>query len=156
MKEKAKNIEIGKGFGAIRFGMDRDEIKKIAGEPDEIEKYQHDDIRGEDAEAWHYDEPEVSFAFEEFNDWKLTSIAVSSPEFKLGGKELIGLKVEEVINILKPLGLGDIAQEDCSTDETPDLHLVTVEESGLNLWFDEGLLTEIQWSPIWDDEDEVE
>jgi hypothetical protein len=156
MKEKSTSIEIGKGFGTIQFGMDREEIKKIAGEPDEIEKYNHGEVEGEEAEAWHYDDPEISFAFEEFNDWKLTSIAVSSPDFQSKGKKLMGMKIDEVVKVLKSLDMGEVAQEDYSTDETPDLHLVTIEEAAINLWFDEGVLTEIQWSPLWDDEDEEE
>lgn len=154
MNEKSRNIEIGKGFGAIQFGMNRDDIKKIAGEPDEVENYDHDEVDGGRAEAWHYDEPEISFAFEEFNDWNLTSIAVSSSDFMLEGKQLMGLQVEEVVKILKSLKIGQVDQEDYSSDDSPDLKLVTIDEAGLNLWFDEGILTEIQWSPIWDEEEE--
>lgn len=153
MKENATNIEIGQGFGSVKFGMSRDEIKKIAGEPDEIENYDHDG-EGEKAEAWHYDDPEVSFAFEEFNDWKLTSIAVSAPDFQLKGKKLMGLKVDEVVKILKTLDLGEVEQEDYSSAESPDLQLVAIEDAGLNLWFDEGVLTEIQWSPLWEEDDD--
>lgn len=156
MKEKDTNIEIGQGFGSVKFGMSRDEVKNIAGDPDEIEKYDHDKVEGEGegAEAWHYDDPEVSFAFEEFNDWKLTSIAVSAPDFLLKGKKLMGLHVDEVVKILKTLDLGDVEQEDYSSAESPDLQLVTIEDAGLNLWFDESVLTEIQWSPLWDEDDE--
>jgi hypothetical protein len=154
MKEKSKNIEIGKGFGSIQFGLDRDEIKKITGEPDEIENYQHTDEDAEKSEAWHFDDPEISLAFEEFNDWKLTSIAVSSPDFLLEGKILMGKGKEEVLQALKKMDLGKIEQEDCSSDESPDLYLISIEEAGLNLWFDENALTEIQWSIIWADDDE--
>jgi hypothetical protein len=101
MKEKSKNIELGKGFGSIEFGMTREEVKKITGEPDEIENYQHDEVSDEKAEAWHFDDPEVSLAFEEFNDWKLTSIAVSSEDFFLEGKKIMGLNKEEVLQIMK-------------------------------------------------------
>jgi hypothetical protein len=155
MKEKSKNIEIGNGFGSILFGMSREEVKKLTGEPDEIENYQHEGVNNEKSEAWHFDDPEISLAFEEFNDWKLTSIAVSAPDFLLEGKNLMGLGKEEVLQALKKMNLGKIEQEDCSSDESPDLYLVSIEDAGLNLWFDENALTEIQWSIIWaDDEDE--
>jgi len=156
MKEKSKNIEPGKGLGSIQFGMTREEVKKITGKPDEIENYQHNDIKGEKAEAWHFDDPEISLAFEEFNDWKLSSIAISSLDFLLEGKKLMGLGKEEVLSMLKKMSLGKIEQEDCSSDESPDLYLLSVEDAGLNLWFDENVLTEIQWSQIWFDEDEEE
>jgi hypothetical protein len=156
MKEKSKNIELGKGFGSIIFGMTREEVRKITGEPDEIENYQHTDVNNEKAEAWHFDDPEISLAFEEFNDWKLTSIAVSSPEFLLEGNNLMGLGKEEVLLTLKKMKLGKIEQEDCSSDESPDLYLLSAEDAALNLWFDENVLTEIQWSQIWEDEDDEE
>jgi hypothetical protein len=154
MKEKSKNIEIGNGFGSIQFGMNRDEVKRLTGEPDEIENYQHSEVNNEKSEAWHFDDPEISLAFEEFNDWKLTSIAVSSPDFLLEGKKLMGLGKDEVMQALKKMDLGKIQQEDCSSDESPELYLISVDDAGLNLWFDENVLTEIQWSIIWAEDDE--
>jgi hypothetical protein len=156
MKEKSKNIEPGKGLGSILFGMTREEVKKITGEPDEIENYQHSDLNDEKSEAWHFDDPEISLAFEEFNNWKLSSIAISSPDFLLEGKKIMGLGKEEVMQSLKKMNLGKIEQEDCSSDESPDLYLLSIEDAGLNLWFDENILTEIQWSQIWFDDDDQE
>jgi hypothetical protein len=156
MKEKSKTIEPGKGLGAILFGMSREEVIKITGKPDEIESYQHSDIKGEKAEAWHFDDSEISLAFEEFNDWKLSSIAISAPDFLLEGKKLMGLGKDDVMLILKKMSFGKIEKEDCSSDESPDLYLLSVEDAGLNLWFDENVLTEIQWSQIWFDEDDEE
>jgi hypothetical protein len=148
------NIEIGQGIGSIEFGMTMEEIKEVAGKPDEIEKYNYDESTDDQAESWHYDNIELSVAFEEFNDWKLTSIAVSSPGYLLQGKKLIGLSKDQVIEEIKDLGLGQTVYEDCSTDEDPNLSLLSIDESGLNLWFDNGILTEIQWGLLWSEEND--
>lgn len=152
MKEKSKNIIPGEGIGRIQFGMSRDVVRKIAGDPDEIEEYQHDDIDDSKAEAWHYDDAEVSFSFEEFNDWKLTSIAISSDEYLLKDQSLIGLTKKDTISLLEKLKLGKIILEDYSESETPDLTLLSVDDAGLNLWFEGDLLTEIQFSQLWENE----
>lgn len=153
MNEKSKNIIPGEGLGRIQFGMTREVVKRIAGDPDEIEQYQYNEIDDSKAEAWHYDDPEVSFAFEEFNNWKLTSIAISSDKYSLKGNSLIGLKTNDAISLLNKLNLGEVILEDLSSDESPDLQLITVDDAGLNLWFEGKRLTEVQFSQIWEDED---
>ncbi len=153
MKEQSKNIIPGEGLGRIQFGMTRDVVKKIAGEPDEIEEYQHDEVDDSKAEAWHYDDTEVSFAFEEFNNWKLTSIAISSDEYFLKDEQLIGMTVDDALELIRKLKLGEVNREDYSAKESPDLQLVSVDDAGLNLWFENNLLTEVQFSQIWEDEE---
>ena len=156
MNEPSKNIIPGEGLGRIQFGMSRDVVHKIAGDPDEIEQYQHTEIDDSKAEAWHYDNPEVSFAFEEFNNWKLTSIAISSDEYFLNNHSLIGLTTENAISLLEKLNLGEVKLEDYSSEEDPDLQLVTVENAGINLWFESNRLTEVQFSQIWEEDDEIQ
>jgi len=152
--EELKNIKIGEGIGSIAFGMTKEELTEVAGKPDEKEQFNYDDSDEYQAESWHYDGLELSVAFEEMNEWKLTSIAVSSPGYELGGKKLIGMTKDDVVKAIKGLDLGTMEFEDCSTDESPDLSVISFDESALNLWFDEGLLTEIQWGILWEDENE--
>jgi hypothetical protein len=154
MKE-LKNIEIGQGIGSISFGMTKEELSEVAGKPDETEQFNYNDAEEYQAESWHYDGLELSVAFEELNDWKLSSIAVSSPGYELAGKKLIGLTKDEVVKAIKGIELGTMEFEDCSSDENPDLSVISFEESALNLWFDEGILTEIQWGILWEDENET-
>ncbi len=146
--EKLKDIIIGKGIGPINFGMSKEELLDVVGKPDETEQFDYDDSEEFQAESWHYDEMELSVSFEEMNDWKLTSIAVSSADYELSGKKLIGLTKDEVVKDIKTLNFGTLEYEDCSTDEDPDLSVITFDESALNLWFDKGILTEIQWGEI--------
>lgn len=151
MKEKSRNIIPGEGLGRIQFGMSRDVVKKLADDPDEIEEYNHSD--NSKAEAWHYDDLEVSFAFEEFNNWKLTSIAISSEEYLLKDHSLIGLEINEIISLLEKLKLGELKLEENFVEDNPDIQLITIDDAGLNFWFEGNILSEIQFSQIWEDEE---
>ena len=51
------------------------------------------------------------------------------------------------------LDLGDFELEDISTEEHPDQFIATNSDFSLNLFFDGDILSEIQWGPYWDDED---
>lgn len=152
---KFNKIELGKGVGPVKFGMNREELKMVLGEPDEIENFSFEENHNNMAESWHYDEYEMSVAFEEIEGWKVTSIAVSSDDYEIKGHRLIGLSRREVEKKLKQLGLEDLEYENCSSPENPELFLLSHDEKGLNLWFEDGLLSEIQWCPTWDDEEEI-
>ncbi|MCO6499275.1 MAG: hypothetical protein J5I47_02740 [Vicingus serpentipes] len=148
-----KSIKIGIGLGNIKFGCTRDELKKIIGEPSEIDTY---NATGEEdgylTESWHYDEDEFSVSFDEEDNWRLTTIAVSSPDFEFNGKKIIGLSVDETLSSLENENLGSNELEDLS-DEHINHKLLSFVESSLNLWFENDQLSEIQWGVLWDDED---
>lgn len=148
MKEEIKNIIVGGGLGTIKFGMSRDELKEILGEPDEV------DTTDEDypTESWHYDEIELSAEFDEEDDWKLVTLAVSSPEFELERMKLIGMTKDEVMEKIKDLEFGRIKMENVS-EEGNNSALISIEDSSLNLWIEDGVLSEIQWGSYYDGED---
>lgn len=149
-----KEILPGTGLGKLKFGDSRDEVKAILGEPDEIDRYE--DGEGFTVEAWHYDELELSVSFEEEFDWKMIIIAVSSPVYVLKGHELIGMNRLDLIQLLNNLGMGKLIQEDWSSIDNPDHHLIMVEDDWINFWLDDGVLTEIQWGPRFNEEEEIE
>lgn len=149
---KNKQIVAGEGIGEVKFGITRPQLKKILGEPSEIEQYAYEDDEESQAECWHYDSLELSASFEEEHDWRLVAIAVSSPEFTYKGESLIGSSEEELLDTLKTLGLKDLTVEDLSTKETPDHKLVRSEYLDINFWLDNGKLAEIQFAPLFDDD----
>jgi hypothetical protein len=55
---------------------------------------------------------------------------------------------------IEMMGLGDVSIEELSDDEENSQQIATLLDVSLNLWFDNGVLTEIQWGPYWDDEEE--
>ena len=145
-----KKIKIGIGLGEIKFGCSREELKRIAGEPTEIDTY---NASGEEdgylTESWQYDEDEFSVSFDEEDNWRLTTIAVSSPEFKINSKKIIGLSMNKVLQALENENLGDNELEDLSDNHK----LISFINTSLNLWFENNQLSEIQWGVLWNDED---
>lgn len=150
----SKNIELGKGIGNLKFGITRKEVTTILGEPSEKETIEGDEDMG-NSEAWHYDELELSVTFDEDDDWKLSSIAASSPDFTFEGVDLLSLSQEEVMQQIEIMNLGDIETEEIVGDEDEDQQVATIAEVSLNLWFEDGKLSEIQWAPYWDEDEET-
>ena len=92
MKKEIKEIIPGVGLGTLKFGMTRDEVKKLVGKPDEVENLPgFEEEVNDELESWHYDEHEFSLVFDADYDWRLVSIAVSDPYFTFHGKNIIGM-----------------------------------------------------------------
>ena len=153
MKVNLKNIKVGFGLGDIPFGCTKEKLKYLIGEPDETDTY---NASGEEdgylTEAWHYDEHEFSVSFDEEDNWKLTTISISSPESLLNDKQLIGKEMDDVLQVVESLDLGENELDDLSDDKV-DQKLISFVSSSLNLWFEDNKLSEIQWGVLWSDED---
>ena len=142
------------GLGELKFGMTRDKVSAILGQPDEIEIIQED---GEAVEQWHYDEHEFSVLFSEQDDWKMLSIAISNEEATIEGVKFIGLSETELEDKLNVLGITEeLEYEDLSTDEFPDHILVYCDELAMNFWLDQGIVGEIQWGPVMLDDETID
>jgi hypothetical protein len=153
MKVNIKEIKIGSGLGDVKFGCSKEKLKFIIGEPDETDSY---NASGEEdgylTEAWHYDEHEFSVSFDEEDNWKLTTISISAPDCLLNGNKLIGKNMDDVLELLKDEDFGENELDDLS-DENIDQKLISFLPASLNLWFENGTLSEIQWGVLWSDED---
>lgn len=156
IREDIKDILPGEGLGKIRFGMSREELEKLIGEPDEIDSNSYSNAEESLTESWHYDTLNLSVSFDEEYDWELMTLSVSGPEYEFIGKQLIGLQKYKLTETLKSMGIENLVFEDWSTEEDPEHHLLAAEEAGMNFWLDKGVLTEIQWSPLFIDEEETE
>jgi len=151
MKDNIKNIESNKGLSELLFGMTRDEVKVLLGKPKVTEAYEDDEEEevGK-VEIWHFDELELSVGFEEAEDWTLMSISVTGEFYEMAGKRLIGKNIEEISAALEAWGVIDYELEDHSNDESPDHKLIVSDYLGMIFWFDNGIASEISWSPLSD------
>jgi len=148
MKKEIKEILPGVGLGMLKFGMTRDEVKKLIGKPDEIENLPgFEEEVNDELESWHYDEHEFSLVFDADYDWKLVSIAVSDPYFTFHGKNIIGMEKQETLDLLDTLGIEISNEEDLSDAENPNLELIEAEDAGLMIWFADEEVIEIQILP---------
>ncbi len=142
-------IKIGVGIDKLKFGMTRDTVFKILGEPTEKELFSYSEEDEDLTEVWHYDEYDFSLSFDEVDDWKLVMIAGSSDEMTLEGESLLGHSFEGVVEILNKIGYSDFEED--TLEETD--RVLKFDEKSLNVWFDNDIATEIQWGPLWSDED---
>lgn len=141
----------GEGFGPLRFGMNRFQVRATLGEPNEIER----DEESEDLEYWHYDELDLSLTFDELEDWRLTTIVSADEELELFGVLLKALNREELLAILKKHGAAEINTEVVeSGDES--LEIIEAEEFEMLIWLEAGAITEVQWGPYFSDEDTIQ
>lgn len=147
MENNMHTISLGQGLGSLKFGSSREETQAILGKPSEKDMFSLSDDEGDDSEAWHYDTLDISLSFDEENDWKLTSIAISSPEYTLNGMSLIGKTKDEVLNALEDQDWGEIEEDEEIAADNPDSCLLYLDEVTLSLWFDQDILTELQWGP---------
>jgi hypothetical protein len=148
-----KEIKIGVGLGDIKFGCYKEDLIQLIGEPTEKDTY---NASGEEdgylTESWHYDEQEFSVSFDEEDNWRLTTIAVSAPDFTINDKKIIGLSIDAALTELESSDLGDNDLEDLS-DDIVSQKLISFIDSSLNLWFEDDELSEIQFGILWEDED---
>lgn len=154
--EKA-HIEIipGEGLGKLKFGMSREEVKAILGEPDHQEVTHYGDDISDQSDAWEYHPLRLDLSFEEAEDWRLVIISVSSEDYQLKGSSLIGLDMDELMEELDMLGVKDLEIEDLSSEDHPDQKLISSEELALNFWIHQDILEEIQWGPQFIDDDTI-
>ncbi len=155
MKDNIKEIKPGIGLGELKFGISRDQVKSLLGEPDDIDAYSYTDSDTDLTEDWYYDELFLSIGFDEEDDWRLVTIALNSNSYEFDNKKLVGLKREELLDVLKELKVDDIEFEDWSGDGNPDHKLISSEEKALNIWLDEGIVTEIQIGPLYNNDETI-
>lgn len=144
MKNKLKDIEIGVGIGELKFGMTPEMVIDILGEPDEKVTENFSEVDPDFySEEWHYDDIELSLSFDMLEQMELGTISVSSEHYLLEGKSLIGLTRKKVEALIDEMDLSSNWEE--FKDVEAGGNLLANEDEGLSLWFEDGILIEIQW-----------
>ncbi len=142
-----KNINKGVGLGSLKFGIYTTDVEEELGNQTEADKNE------DEGENWHYDDYDMSMSFDE--DSRLVTIAVSDESYLLEGVGLIGKDVEFVEEQVKSMNLGESFHEEMSEGEEGGISVLGFEDSSMNLWFEDGILTEIQFWPLFKDEDTI-
>ncbi len=158
MKPSNQNINLiieGEGLGDLKFGLYKDDVKLILGQPNEIVEYSYTNSDEDLTESWHYDELDLSIGFDEEDDWRLVTIAISSSNFKFRDFSPIGLSKDELTKKFDELNINDLEYEDWSSEESPSHELLTSDLLGINFWFDDNQLSEVQWGPHFIDDENI-
>jgi len=146
-----KNILLGEGLDALKFGMTREEVKTLLGEPTEIESDTEEDVT---IDTFHYDDKELSLVFDGSTDFKLVSIASSSEETLLKERKIVGLSQSQLLSALDSMDFDDITDEYFEGDSSNE-NMYTSDEFGVNFYIDEDQVTEVIWYPDFNEEGEV-
>lgn len=156
MKKELQQILLGQGLGILKFGMTRPQIIEMIGAPDEKENSSNSDNEEDNTETWHYDNEELSLGFDEEEDWRLVTIAVTSQHYELESLSLMGKVFDTVEDELLKMDIDDLELEDASDDDASNSKNLSSEEFELNLWFEDNVLSEIQWGPLYGDDETIE
>lgn len=155
MLKELKEIKPGIGLGFLKFGMSREQVKELLGEPSFIDKYSHSNAENDATESWEYDELSLSISFDEAENWKLMMISISSDFYELEEVSLIGLNEKKLVDQLDEIDLGEVFVEDCSENDSEDNKVIEIDEKSINFWITNGILDEIQWSPLFINDDTI-
>lgn len=148
-------IVAGIGLGKLKFGMERNTVQLIFGKPEEKQNYSYTKEEDDLTESWHYDELELSLGFNQEDDWRLIEIAITSQDYRFREFSPIGLSKQQLIDKLKEKKVNDLQFEEWTTIESQSHELLSSESLGMNFWFDENILTEVQWGPLFLDDETI-
>ena len=102
-------IKIGYGIGNFIFGMQRENVLSLLGQPDArraLEEY------GDLEEEWCYNEQRMSFRFDDHEEGRLIRIESENEKITLLKKPIIGKQENEVAGLMKASGFDDYEYED--------------------------------------------
>jgi hypothetical protein len=141
------NIGIGEGLDNLKFGMNRDEVSKIIGKPDELELDTED---GDAAEMWIYPEKELTLFFEGDEMPILVSIESGHEDTELFGKKIFDLSEKDIISLLQANQAGEMEIEDEAWGE----HRISFDDLMIDFYMENGKLNTVNWSMVISDDDE--
>ena len=135
-------ISIGKGIGNFVFGLSKNEIKLLLGQPDKEYSDDYEDI------FFLYNNIKTSFKFEKENNYKLGWLETSNIETKLLGLNPWLHEKEELVNILSGL-----LSEKPEIEDYRSFESVTFNNSWLELQFEYNQLKHLNIGVLFDDKD---
>ncbi|MCQ2203833.1 MAG: hypothetical protein MJZ15_05280 [Bacteroidales bacterium] len=149
----------GVGFGKIKFGMSKEAVIEMLGQPDEIEEdANYGDDPNDKVTVLYYDMDGFSMSFDKEYKYKMTEISFDNDMFVLEGKVRVGMAKEEALKVLEAAGWDEPMEEDLADEldeENKGTTAYTYEEQNVTLWFDDETLGTIQVGPQWIDADTI-
>lgn len=128
-------IKIGTGIGDLPFGLTREQVKALLGEPPRIVH----GVEEPDSEIWFYEDQLLAVGFEPEYGGRLGSIETYDPSATLNGKSLIGRTIMEVALALKDVFAFPIEAVFGDDEETPEQ--LRIPDLSISFW-NEGIVIE--------------
>lgn len=136
-------IQLLKGFCDITFGENFDNIKKVFGEPEELQTLK-DDILNTSCLVYHYWEKGFSLFFDNTKNNTFSSVEIDNKETILFNVKLFALKEKELIDLMKANGF---AKTDTETHEWGEKR-VSFDSAGLDCYFQNNKLVSVNFGLI--------
>ncbi len=139
------DILLGKGFENILFGMPKELVENTLGIPNSvhIDNYKKDD----QYERWEYLELKTDLWFHKDEGDMLDSIETENSLFLLNGHKIIGMELTNFEKIISEFDFSDLTK-----DEEQEKY--SSERKSINIWYEEEVISSIQWGYLFDKEDE--
>lgn len=148
-------ITPGIGLGALVFGLTRERVQTLIGEPNSKETIAYDNDDNDQTEVWHFDDHDLSLGFDQDEDWRLVTLSITGDQYTLNEKPIIGQVQLKVVDLLTEVSGETLDVEDCSSAEAPACFRLGSEALSMNVWCEESEATEIIATPSFTDEDEI-
>ncbi len=146
---EAWHVTPGRGLGNILFGISKERLVELLDEPDALDETNED---GEKCEHFYYDDLDIAFTFSEDEGNKLHVITIGNPQYLIAEKLHTGMEMEEAL-----LEIEKLKWEAPDIEEIEDENLIfSFIETGIDVWFEDGVLTGFQLSPQWKNDDEID
>lgn len=143
-------IILGNGLLDIGFGMTQKQVEKILGKADEVGEYE---LSPNDSSlTLFYHEKGLSFTFESMDQYKLSYISIYNSNYHIFRFIRIGLSKRMLLEEVDFFQLGKPEFEFVGSKEFPTHELIYFSEKNLHLWLDDGMISEIQFGPFWEDQ----
>lgn len=126
------NYEIipGKGFEELYIDMPNEDLKKLLGEPNEMELLDDEFFDDVDEAIWHYNKFGV-YPVVDLEEDCVNAIMCDHPDLTLGGKKIMEMGFKEIQKLLKDLGYKDFEVEE---------EYIECFDAGLNFVFEDNQL----------------
>lgn len=130
------------GLGNLKFGTPINEIKKMLGEPQEIENL--NELEGVNALVWHYWENGFSIFFDEATSTYFSGVEIDNEETVLWGFKVFDLNEKEVLQLFKNKGYEKSDEEAHEWGEKR----VSYDSIQVDLYFTNNILSSINFGVI--------
>ena len=138
----------GKGIGSIIFGISKKRLVELLDEPDALDTSEEE---GDICEHYYYDDLDVAFTFSSAEDDRLLVITIGNPECYVSDVLQTGMEMEDALAEIEKLKW---EAPDIEEVEKGDM-IFSFGDTGIDVWFEDGILTGFQMSPQWKDDDTI-
>jgi hypothetical protein len=144
MKEKLEII-LKKGLNELKFGLTKDEVTKLLGNPDDKETIKEDDAN---TEIWYYWEDGITVFFGEEEDWRCICLETDNENAVILGKKISELKDSQIEELFAKNGYNEIETEDEKWGEKR----ISIDDAVVDFYSENGEILAVNWGVDYDDD----